>query len=145
MVEYVGIDWATRRAAWCALNAAGEVLGEGFVPADLDGVLRLAASRGWEVSATIEMMSGAAWVAETLEAAGWQVRVADSRRARALAPLAAKTDKIDARVLAELARRDLVPSVWWHPWPIARCSSSCCGGYTWCGCGRRPRTGSSGS
>jgi transposase len=115
VVEYVGIDWATRRAAWCALNATGEVIGEGFVPADLDGVLRLAASRAGEVGATIEMMSGAAWVAETLEAAGWQVKVADSRRARALAPLAAKTDKIDARVLAELARRDLVPAVWVPP------------------------------
>jgi transposase len=115
VVEYVGIDWATRRAAWCAVNVTGEVVGEGFVPADLDGVLRLAATRGSDVSAAIEMMSGAAWVAETLGAAGWRVRVADSRRARALAPLAAKTDKIDARVLAELARRDLVPSVWVPP------------------------------
>jgi transposase len=39
------------------------------------------------------------------------VRVADAWRARALAPLAAKTDRIDARVLAELARRQLVPEV----------------------------------
>src|SRR6266540_2158042 len=38
--------------------------------------------------------------------------VADARRARALAPLACKTDRIDAWVLAELARRDLVPEVW---------------------------------
>jgi hypothetical protein len=56
-------------------------------------VLRLIASGGREVRAAIEMMSGAAWVAETLEAAGWRVQVADSRKARALAPLAAKTDK----------------------------------------------------
>src|SRR5262245_7352434 len=61
------------------------------------------------------MMSGAAWVAETLKAAGWRVQVGDSRRARALAPLAAKTDKIDARALAELVRRDLVPVVWVPP------------------------------
>jgi len=33
-------------------------------------------------------------------------------KAKGLAPLAAKTDKIDARVLAELARRDLVPEIW---------------------------------
>jgi transposase len=114
-MEYVGIDWATRRAAWCALDARGEILGEGVVSADLDGVLRLVGAVGREVTAAIEMMSGAAWVAETLEAAGWQVQVADSRRARALAPLAAKTDKIDARALAELARRDLVPAVWVPP------------------------------
>jgi transposase len=115
VVEYVGIDWATRRAAWCSLNATGEVVGEGVVSADLDGVLRLVAAAGREVRAAVEMMSGAAWVAETLEAAGWRVQVADSRRARALAPLAAKTDKIDARALAELARRDLVPAVWVPP------------------------------
>jgi len=115
VVEYVGIDWATRRAAWCTLNAAGEVVGEGFVSADIDGVLRLVVAAGREVTAAVEMMSGAAWVAETLEAAGWRVQVADARRARALAPLAAKTDKIDARVLAELARRDLVPAVWVPP------------------------------
>jgi hypothetical protein len=58
-VEYVGIDWATRRAAWCALNAAGEVVDEGVVPADLDGVLRLVATAGREVTAAVEMMSGA--------------------------------------------------------------------------------------
>jgi transposase len=106
-----------RRATWCALNAAGEVIGEGAVPADLDGVLRLVATSGREVTAAIEMMSGAAWVAETLQAAGWRVQVADSRKARALAPLAAKTDKIDARALAELARRDLVPAVRVPPFP----------------------------
>ena len=31
---------------------------------------------------------------------------------KGLAPLAAKTDKIDAWVLAELSRRDLVPAIW---------------------------------
>jgi hypothetical protein len=46
------------------------------------------------------------------ELAGWDVRIADAQRARALAPLACKTDRIDAQVLAELARRELVPEVW---------------------------------
>jgi Transposase, Mutator family/Transposase len=39
------------------------------------------------------------------------VQVADARKAKAVGSLAAKTDKLDARVLAELARRDLVPRV----------------------------------
>jgi hypothetical protein len=42
--------------------------------------------------------------------AGWDVRRADPQRSRALAPLACKTDRIDAWVLAELARRDLIPA-----------------------------------
>src|SRR5215216_4396893 len=28
-VQYVGIDWAYRRAAWCALREGGEIAGEG--------------------------------------------------------------------------------------------------------------------
>jgi hypothetical protein len=63
VVEFVGIDWATRRAAWCALDEAGRGLGVGVVPADEDGLLRLAAGRGPQVTAAVEMMSGAAWVA----------------------------------------------------------------------------------
>jgi hypothetical protein len=42
--------------------------------------------------------------------AGWDVRRADPQRSRALAPFACKTDRIDAWVLAELARRDLIPA-----------------------------------
>jgi transposase len=37
---------------------------------------------------------------------------ADAQRVKGLAPLARETDKIDARVLAELSVRDLVPAIW---------------------------------
>ena len=37
---------------------------------------------------------------------------AHARKVRDVAPLACKTDKVDARVLAELCRRDLVPALW---------------------------------
>src|SRR6059058_6455185 len=58
------------------------------------------------------MMSGALWVRDELVACGWQVEVADARKVKTVAPLAAKTDKVDARLLAELCRRDLVPALW---------------------------------
>ena len=57
-------------------------------------------------------MSGALWVRDRLVACGWDVQVADARKVKAVAPLAAKTDKVDARLLAELCRRDLVPALW---------------------------------
>jgi hypothetical protein len=37
-MQYVGIDWAYRRAAWCAKQADGTISGEGFVAADEDGL-----------------------------------------------------------------------------------------------------------
>jgi transposase len=65
-----------------------------------------------EVHGCIEMMSGAVWVRDRLAACGWTIEVADARKVKAIAPLACKTDRVDARVLAELVRRDLVPTVW---------------------------------
>jgi transposase len=112
MQQFVGIDWAYRRAAWCAKNAGGEVLEEGVVPADEDGLAKLVLRLGGEARACVEMMSGAIWVRDRLQAAGWRVEVADARKVKGLAALACKTDKVDARVLAELCRRDLVPAVW---------------------------------
>jgi transposase len=110
-VQYLGIDWGTRRAAWCALTAGGE-LTEGTMSADEDGLTRLVARLGPDVRGCIEMMSGAAWVRDRLAECGWTIEIADARKVKAVAPLACKTDRVDARVLAELARRDLVPDVW---------------------------------
>jgi transposase len=60
-------------------------------------------------------MSGAIWARDQLAAAGWRVQIAHARKVRDVAPLACKTDKVDARVLAELCRRDLVPELWVPP------------------------------
>jgi transposase len=111
-VKYVGLDWAYRTAQWCALAPSGEIAGEGRIAADRDGLARLVFELGDEVTACLEMMSGALWVRDQLVACGWQVQVADARKVKTVAPLAAKTDKVDARLLAELSRRQLVPALW---------------------------------
>lgn len=64
------------------------------------------------VLAVIESMNGARFVHDTLELLGWSVEIADAQKVKGLAPLACKTDRIDARVLAELSWRDLVPAIW---------------------------------
>jgi transposase len=57
-------------------------------------------------------MNGALFVHDRLEEHGWEVLIADATKVKGLAPLACKTDKIDARVLAALSARDLVPEIW---------------------------------
>ena len=111
-MQYLGIDWSYRRAAWCALSDNGATIGEGAVSADEDGLARLVIKLGPDVRGVVEMMSGAVWVRDTLAAAGWGMQVAHARKVHDVAPLACKTDRVDARVLAELCRRDLVPEVW---------------------------------
>ena len=74
--------WSYRRAAWCALSSSGAVVGEGAVPADEDGLVRLLIERGTEVRGVVEMMSGAIWVRDQLACAGWRVQIAHARKVR---------------------------------------------------------------
>ena len=110
---HVGLDLSRRRIDVCVLESDGGLVEEFRAQPDADG-LRVLASR-FEATAVrggIESMTGARFVHDTLEEAGWVVEVADAVRVKALAPLTAKTDRIDARVLAELSRRDLIPAIW---------------------------------
>jgi transposase len=110
---YVGLDLSRKRLDWQALDREGGRVAIGAVPPDRDGLAKLARRLGdAPVLAVIESMSGARFVHDQLELAGWEVRIADAVKARGLAPLACKTDTIDCWVLAELARRDLVPEIW---------------------------------
>ena len=65
----------------------------------------------------VESMNGARFVHDELVGHGWEVLVADAQRVKGLAPLACKTDTVDAQVLAVLWFRDLVPAVW-LPTPV---------------------------
>jgi transposase len=94
----------------------GERVEIGASPPDGDGLVTLAARVQRDhgpvvVRAAIESMNGARFVHDTLERCGWEVEVADAQKVKGLAPLACKTDKIDAWVLAELSRRELVPAI----------------------------------
>jgi transposase len=110
---YVGLDLSRKRLDWLALDREGGRVAVGAVPPDGDGLAALAQRLGdAPVLAVIESMSGARFVHDQLELAGWDVRVANAAKARGLAPLACKTDRIDCWVLAELTRLDLVPEIW---------------------------------
>src|SRR5712691_8970178 len=109
---YAGFDLSRKRLDFCLLDELGEKVDVGAAPPDADGLRGLAARVGRfgeSVVAAIESMNGARFVHDKLELAGWRVQIADAVKVKGLAPLACKTDRIDAWVLAELARRDLVP------------------------------------
>jgi transposase len=111
---YVGLDLSRKRLDWQALLPDGERAAIGAVPPDRDGLTTLVRRLGDadDVVAVIESMSGARFVHDRLELAGWDVRIADAVKVGGLAPLACKTDTIDTWVLAELARLALLPEIW---------------------------------
>src|SRR6266496_3936785 len=112
---YAGLDLSRKRLDFCLLDQLGEKVEVGAAPPDADGLRGLAVRIGRfdePIFAAIESMNGARFVHDQLELAGWRVEIADAVKVKGLAPLACKTDRIDAWVLAELARRDLVPAIW---------------------------------
>src|SRR3954454_14318489 len=107
---HAGLDLSRRRLDICLLDERGRLVAETAAPPDADGLHGLARRlRGEHVRGVIESMNGARMVHDTLEEHGWEVLAADAQKVKGLAPLASKTDKIDARVLAELSWRGLVP------------------------------------
>jgi len=114
---HVGMDLSRKRLDICVMDEAGNILEEDAYPPDRDGLAHLATHvegtyGSQQVLGVIESMNGARFVYDTLEQLGWSVEIADAAKVKGLAPLACKTDRIDARVLAELSRRDLVPAIW---------------------------------
>src|SRR2546430_12891988 len=112
---YAGLDLSRKRLDFHLLDREGGTVERGATTPDADGLHRLServVRHGAPVRAAIESMNGARFVHDRLELAGWQVEIADAQKTKGLAPLACKTDRIDASVLAELSRRELVPSIW---------------------------------
>ena len=122
---HAGLDLSRRRLDFCLLDEAGERVEVGAVAPDADGLAGFARRLEREhgpviVRAAIESMTGARFVHDTLERSGWEVEIADAVKVKGLAPLACKTDRIDAWVLAELSRRELVPAIWLPTFAVRR-------------------------
>jgi transposase len=112
---HAGLDLSRHRLDFHLLDESGDTVEVGAAPPDSDGLRRLVERVGRQrepVRAALESMTGARFVHDRLEQLGWQVEIADARKVKGLAPLACKTDKIDAWVLAELSRLQLVPAIW---------------------------------
>jgi transposase len=112
---HAGLDLSRKRLDVCLLSDHCELVEELAAFPDSGGLKNLAQrAEAYEepVRAVIESMTGARFIHDTLERCGWEVEIADAQKVKGLAPLAVKTDRIDARVLAVLSQRDLVPAIW---------------------------------
>jgi len=112
---HAGLDLSRKRLDYHLLDGEGETVEVGTAPPDADGLRGLASRlhrHGQPLRAAIESMTGARFVHDQLELYGLEVEIADAVKVKGLAPLACKTDRIDAWVLAELSRRELVPAIW---------------------------------
>jgi transposase len=100
----------------------GEVV-EARLSADRESLTRWASEwRGRVVAVAIEATTGWRWVCRELVAHGFDVRLAEPVQARALLGRrrVAKTDRLDARWLARLLAKEMLPESWIPPEEIQR-------------------------
>jgi transposase len=103
---YVGIDVGDRQSRFCTLAAdSGEAIAEGRVPTTERGLERLLGEYE-RVVVAIEVGTHSAWIARCVRKLGHEVIVANARKLRAIYQSDKKNDRLDALMLARLARVD---------------------------------------
>lgn len=102
-MNYCGIDLASKASAFCVMDETGAILREEEIPSDADGFrTRLGGLEG--LKCVVEASPLAEWAARMLEELGHEAVIIDARRAKAVVCTKKKTDRINARDLANMAR-----------------------------------------
>jgi transposase len=126
--EYIGIDLHQAFFQACALTATGERRWEGRFPRTRDGIAQFVA-RGVDARGAIAVeASGPTWAfVDALAPTGATVCVVDPRKTKLKAGFAAKTDRLDARRLADALRRESVVSIYIPPPELRELREMCRG------------------
>jgi transposase len=106
MEQYVGLDVSLEETSICVLDRSGVIVFEGSAPSRPEAIAKVLRRRAPMGSRIIfETGSLANWLWHELKALGFPVLCVDARHARAaLSMRINKSDRNDARGLAELAR-----------------------------------------
>jgi transposase len=110
--NYIGVDLHKAFFQACAIDGTGGRLWEGRFPRTSEGIAALAARGIGGARVAVEAM-GPTWkFVDALHALAVEVCVVDPRKTKLKAGFAAKTDKLDARRLADALRRDSVAAIY---------------------------------
>jgi transposase len=102
----IGLDLGDKTSRYCALNQQGEVAGEGSVATTRKAMTEKFGGRG-RCRIAMEVGTHSPWLSRLLTGLGHEVIVANARQVRLITESTRKDDKLDARLLARLARPHL--------------------------------------
>ncbi len=112
MEHYVGIDVSLALSSVCVLDGAGAVVREAKVASEPDALVGFLRDLGLPI-ANVGLEAGplSAWLYDGLKGAGHEVALLETRQVKAaLSAMAVKTDRRDARGIAQLLRMG-----WYRP------------------------------
>ena len=118
MSVYVGIDVHRKRSQVAVVTDEGKVALNRNVVNGSEPMLRLIGDLPAGTPVAFEAAFGWGWLAEMLEDYGFEAHLVHPLRCKAIASARLKNDKVDAAILAQLLRADLLPEAWIAPQPV---------------------------
>ena len=123
--QYIGIDLHKAFFQACAVTPGGERLWEGRFPRTAAGLEALTARCTPRTALAVEASTPTWHFADALVGAVGDLRIVDPLKTKLKAGYAAKTDRLDARRLADALRRDSVVGIYYPPLAIRELRELC--------------------
>lgn len=112
-VRFVGLDVHKQQITYCILDSSGTVLQEGQIVLTKDLLAKFATTKLLPTDhVALETTTNCWSVVDVLQKHVPNVVVSNPMATKAIAQSKIKTDKVDAKVLAQLLRCDFLPTVW---------------------------------
>jgi transposase len=125
--QYIGVDLHKASFQACALSPAGTRLWEGRFDRTAAGIAAFVA-RGVTTAHVAVEATGPTWCfVDAIQAQVARICVVDTRKTKLKAGFAAKTDRLDARRLADALRRESVVSIYIPPSAVRELREICRG------------------
>lgn len=115
MSVYVGIDVHRKRSQVAVVTEDGRVQVNRNVPNGVQPILKVIGDLPTGTPVAFEAAYGWGWLVELLEDYGFDPHLVHPLRCKAIASARLKNDKVDAAILAQLLRADLLPEAWIAP------------------------------
>src|SRR5256885_17108732 len=115
MSVYVGIDVHRKGSQVAVVDEGGGVRVNRNVPNGVEPVLQVIGDLPVGTPVAFEAAFGWGWLVELLEDYGYAPHLVHPLRWEAIASARLKNDKVDAAILAQLLRADLLPEAWIAP------------------------------
>jgi transposase len=115
MSVYVGIDVHRKRSQVAVIDQDGKVLANRNVNNGVTPILSVIGGLPSGTKAAFEAAYGWGWLVELLEDYGFEPHLVHPLQCKAIASARLKNDKVDAAILAQLLRADLLPEAWIAP------------------------------
>jgi transposase len=123
--QYIGIDLHKVFFQACAVSPTGDRLWEGRFPRTAAGLAALTTRCTPTTALAVEASTPTWHFADGLVAVVGDLRIVDPVKTKLKAGYAAKTDRLDARRLADALRRDSVVGIYYPPLPIRELRELC--------------------